>query len=209
MGRAPYPVGDDEPLIEQCMQQVAVDGLAQRDVTTLSGGELARTVFARVLAQTTQVVLLDEPTAALDLRHQEVPDAISLPLIPAGLAATWWVEPEAILIHAAAAASGAGAIWLLKRDDSPFIARHAREAVNFNLSMLIYAAVACGIAAALVGLTVLTLGLGVILTLPAGLALLMVIVAIALMWLVCSIIAAVRAWNGEEYRYPLTIRLLD
>lgn len=71
MGRAPYPVGDDEPLIEQCMQQVAVDGLAQRDVTTLSGGELARTVFARVLAQTTQVVLLDEPTAALDLRHQE------------------------------------------------------------------------------------------------------------------------------------------
>ncbi|QCO67449.1 DUF4870 domain-containing protein [Luteimonas yindakuii] len=104
---------------------------------------------------------------------------------------------------------GAGAIWLLKRDDSPFIARHAREAVNFNLSMLIYAAVACGIAAALVGLTVLTLGLGVILTLPAGLALLMVIAAIALMWLVCSIIAAVRAWNGEEYRYPLTIRLLD
>lgn len=60
MGRAPYPVGDDEPLIEQCMQQVAVDGLAQRDVTTLSGGELARTVFARVLAQTTQVVLLED-----------------------------------------------------------------------------------------------------------------------------------------------------
>jgi leader peptidase (prepilin peptidase)/N-methyltransferase len=51
--------------------------------------------------------------ALIDLRHLEVPDAISLPLIPAGLAATWWVEPQAILIHAAAAAAGAGSIWLL------------------------------------------------------------------------------------------------
>jgi leader peptidase (prepilin peptidase) / N-methyltransferase len=51
--------------------------------------------------------------ALIDLRHLEVPDALSLPLIPAGLAATWWVEPQAILIHAAAAAAGAGAIWLL------------------------------------------------------------------------------------------------
>jgi len=84
MGRAPYPGGDDEPLIEQFMQQVAVDGLAQRDVTTLSGGELARTVFARVLAHTTQVVLLDEPTAALALRHQEAIMASALRLARQG-----------------------------------------------------------------------------------------------------------------------------
>jgi len=51
--------------------------------------------------------------ALIDLRHLEVPDALSLPLIPAGLAATWWIEPQAILIHAAAAAAGAGTIWLL------------------------------------------------------------------------------------------------
>ena len=38
---------------------------------TLSGGEKARTAFARVLAQTAGVLLLDEPTAALDIRHQE------------------------------------------------------------------------------------------------------------------------------------------
>src|SRR5699024_11175285 len=44
--------------------------LAERNVQTLSGGEAARTAFARVLAQTTPVVLLDEPTAALDLHHQ-------------------------------------------------------------------------------------------------------------------------------------------
>lgn len=104
---------------------------------------------------------------------------------------------------------GAGAIWLLKRDSSPFIAEHAREAVNFNLSMLVYAAAALAFGAVLVGATVLTLGLGVILTLPAGLALLVAVLAIAVMWLVCSILAAIAAWNGQRYRYPLSIRILN
>lgn len=103
---------------------------------------------------------------------------------------------------------GAGAIWLLKRRDSAFVAEHAREALNFNLSMLIYAAVACAIGVVLVGATVLTLGIGAILTLPAGLALLLAVAAIAVLWLVCSIVAAVKAWNGERYRYPLALRLI-
>ena len=51
--------------------------------------------------------------ALIDLRHLEVPDALSLPLIPAGLAATWWIEPQATLVHAAASLAGAGTIWLL------------------------------------------------------------------------------------------------
>jgi uncharacterized Tic20 family protein len=102
---------------------------------------------------------------------------------------------------------GAGAVYLLKRDDSPFIASHAREALNFNLSMFIYACIACVIGVVLVGATVITLGIGIILTAPAGLALMVVIAAIAVMWLVCSVIATVKAWNGEAYRYPLTLRL--
>lgn len=102
---------------------------------------------------------------------------------------------------------GAGAVYMLKRDDSAFVAAHAREALNFNLSMFIYAAVACAIAVVLVGATLLTLGIGAIVTLPAGLLLLAVLVVIALMWLVCSVIAVLRAWNGEAYRYPLTLRL--
>jgi hypothetical protein len=102
----------------------------------------------------------------------------------------------------------AGVVWLIKRDNSPFVAAHAREAFNFNLSMFLYACAVCLVGVLLLGATVLTLGLGLILTLPAGLVLLAAVVAIAVMWLVCSVIAAVRAWNGEEYRYPLTLRLL-
>ena len=102
---------------------------------------------------------------------------------------------------------GAGAVYMFKRDDSAFVAAHAREALNFNLSMFIYAAVACAIAVVLVGATLLTLGIGAIVTLPAGLMLLALFVVIALMWLVCSVIAVLRAWNGEAYRYPLTLRL--
>ena len=99
-------------------------------------------------------------------------------------------------------------VYLLKRDESPFIAEHAREAVNFNLSMLLYACIAVAAGIALVGATVLTLGFGLILTAPAGILLLVAIAAIALLWLVCSILATIKAWNGEAYRYPLTLRLV-
>lgn len=103
---------------------------------------------------------------------------------------------------------GAGAIYLLKRDDSAFVAEHAREALNFNLSMFIYACLAVAAAVVLLGATVLTLGIGLIVTAPAGLALGLAVAAIAVLWLVCSVIATVKAWNGERYRYPLTLRLV-
>ena len=94
-----------------------------------------------------------------------------------------------------AGAVGALAVWMIKRDDSPFAADHAKEALNFNLSMFIYAV-------ALVVLTVITLGLGLIITIPLG-------VAIAVVWLVCTLQAAFRAYDGQDYRYPLTIRLFS
>ena len=107
-----------------------------------------------------------------------------------------------------AGALGALGIWILKRDESAFVAEHAKEAVNFNLSMFIYACAAGLVGFLLIGATVLTLGLGIILTAPAGIVLLLAIGAIAVMWLVCSVIATFKAYNGESYRYPLTIRLL-
>ena len=75
MGRAPWarrPEEDlDDVVVADAMRRTDVLGLADRSFPTLSGGEKARTSFARVLAQQTSVVLLDEPTAALDIRHQE------------------------------------------------------------------------------------------------------------------------------------------
>ena len=104
---------------------------------------------------------------------------------------------------------GAGVVYLLKRNDSAFVGAHAREAINFNLSMFIYTVAALAIGVALGAFTVLTLGIGLLLTAPATLVLLLVVAIVAVLWLVCSVIAAVKAWNGEAYRYPLALRLLS
>ncbi|MBX3713901.1 MAG: DUF4870 domain-containing protein [Lysobacter sp.] len=106
-----------------------------------------------------------------------------------------------------AGAVAAFVVWLIVRDRHPFAATHAKEALNFNLSMLLYSLAACAIAVVLLGATIFTLGIGAIVTVPAGLALLAAAGVIAVMWLLCSIIATVKAFNGEEYRYPLTMRL--
>lgn len=103
---------------------------------------------------------------------------------------------------------GALAVWLLKRDESQFVAAHALEALNFNLSMLIYSCVAVAIGIALVGISIITLGLGLLLTIPAGLVLLLAVAAIAVLWLVASIMAMVAAWKGQPFRYPVSIRLV-
>lgn len=72
MGRAPWPASDnDEQIIAQALEDADVEYLQHREYPSLSGGEKARVSLARVLAQDTQIVMLDEPTAALDLRHQE------------------------------------------------------------------------------------------------------------------------------------------
>lgn len=76
MGRAPWhataeAIRDDE-VVAAAMRLTETVALAARRMPTLSGGESARISFARALAQETAVLLLDEPTAALDLRHQEM-----------------------------------------------------------------------------------------------------------------------------------------
>ncbi|KQW08333.1 hemin ABC transporter ATP-binding protein [Leifsonia sp. Root4] len=75
MGRAPWrgtaAEDDDERMIAEAMALTDITALASRSVPSLSGGERARAALARVLAQGASTLMLDEPTAALDLKHQE------------------------------------------------------------------------------------------------------------------------------------------
>ncbi|MBQ6613291.1 MAG: ABC transporter ATP-binding protein [Alistipes sp.] len=76
IGRSPYTdwmgrmTADDRAIIERAMQITGVEHLAQRMVDTLSDGECQRVMIARALAQDTPVILLDEPTAFLDLSNR-------------------------------------------------------------------------------------------------------------------------------------------
>jgi uncharacterized protein len=80
-------------------------------------------------------------------------------------------------------------IMLVKGGSSPFVRRHAVESLNFQITVLIYAVVSIVLALVLIGFLLLA--------------------ALGVFYLVVVILATVRASNGQEFRYPLTLRLVS
>ena len=76
LGRSAYhgllraPSVRDQSIVDSVIERLSLQEFAERDVVTLSGGERQRMVLARALAQSTMVIVLDEPITGLDLRHQ-------------------------------------------------------------------------------------------------------------------------------------------
>ncbi|MEC1521332.1 DUF4870 domain-containing protein [Neobacillus niacini] len=79
-------------------------------------------------------------------------------------------------------------IWLLKKDESSFINYHGREYFNFFISYTVYSVIS-----------------GILIFLIVGIFLLWIL---GIMALVFTIIAAVKAYEGNEYRFPLIFRVI-
>ena len=79
-------------------------------------------------------------------------------------------------------------IYLIKKDESEYVREHAKESLNFQLSMMILALVS-------IPLTLIIIGA-------------FMLMAIGILSLVCIIIASIRASDNKLYRYPLNFRLI-
>jgi uncharacterized Tic20 family protein len=94
-----------------------------------------------------------------------------------------------VLVHFPGHLLGPLIVWLVKRDESPEIDAHGKEALNFQISMLIYNIVAAVFCLVLIGFFFL-----------------------AILWVlnaVFVIIASIQASDGKFYRYPMTIRFIQ
>ena len=79
-------------------------------------------------------------------------------------------------------------VWLVKKDESPFVDDQGKESLNFQISFTIYCIFAAILSVILIGFILL--------------------IALGIAFLILVIIAAVKANEGKEFRYPFTIRLV-
>jgi len=121
-------------------------------------------------------------------------DQSSLPPPPSSDVRTWCVLCHAsallgLFFHFVGHILGPLVVWLMKRGDSPEIDAYGKESLNFQISMLIYDAIAAILCIVLIGIPIL--------------------IALWVLNTVLVIIASVKAGEGKFYRYPFTIRLIN
>ena len=80
-------------------------------------------------------------------------------------------------------------VWLMKKDEHPFVEEQGKEAINFQITMII-AALVSGI------LTLIVIGF-------------FLLIAVGIVMIAFPIVAAVKAGKGEHYKYPFTIRFIS
>jgi uncharacterized protein len=119
--------------------------------------------------------------AALDLPKEHRRFAIACHLAAAG----------GLLVPYVGIGLGPLIAWLVLRREHPAVDAHGREAIQFNVSMMAWMVAAAALA--------WVLG-------PLGWFL---PIATVSLWLLCVVMAAVKAGEGELYRYPVTVRFLD
>lgn len=85
-------------------------------------------------------------------------------------------------------------VWLARKDDDPFAAEHGRNALNFNLSVIVYVL-------AMVVFSIFTFGIGLLVTIPG-------LILLGLAWFALTLVGTIKAASSETYRYPLTIRFV-
>lgn len=84
-------------------------------------------------------------------------------------------------------------VWLVKGSEHATVERHAKEALNFQLSLLIYGLVAFALVFTIIGILV---------AIP-------MVIGILILGLIWPIVAAIKTSEGRDYRYPLTLRLIN
>lgn len=130
--------------------------------------------------------------------HDPVPPVDPVPPPPVGGSPTAEERQWAMFAHLSALLGlvtagwacflGPLVIWLVKKDTMPFVNDQAKEALNFNITVMIAGAICWILVFVLIGFVLLW--------------------ALAIVWIVFTIIAAIKANEGVAYRYPFALRLI-
>jgi uncharacterized Tic20 family protein len=121
-------------------------------------------------------------------------NAIPVPPAPAPAAATSSSDKALMILSHVSSLIGVPfvlpfIVWLVKKGENDMVAAHAKEALNFHISWLIYSLCCIPLCFLWIGIPLIAL--------------------LAISGFVLAIIAAIKASDGILYRYPVTIRLID